>query len=113
MSKTGPRDDAKLAAIRLEWWPRSDWNKWPPSSESARIEENVGGMRVVQAFANEAHERALFAQENELYRRTKLHAYRLMAASTAVTYIGMRLTQIVVMVTVHPPPPQLPLYAAN
>jgi ATP-binding cassette subfamily B protein len=65
---------------------------------NARIEENVGGMRVVQAFANEAHERVLFARDNESYRRTKLEAYRLMAASTAITYIGMRLTQIVVMV---------------
>src|SRR5271157_232538 len=35
MTKTGPRDDAKLAAIKLEWWPRSDWNRWPPSLESA------------------------------------------------------------------------------
>ena len=31
---------------------------------NARIEENVGGMRVVQAFANEDHERALFAGDN-------------------------------------------------
>jgi hypothetical protein len=23
MTKTGPRDDAKVAAIKLEWWPRS------------------------------------------------------------------------------------------
>src|SRR5271168_383175 len=35
MTETGPRDDAKLAAIKLEWWPRSDWNRWPPSLESA------------------------------------------------------------------------------
>src|SRR3954447_25677075 len=34
-AKTGPRDDTKLAAIKLEWWPRSDWNRWPPSLESA------------------------------------------------------------------------------
>jgi hypothetical protein len=34
MTKTGPRDDTRLAAIILEWWPRSDWNKWPPSLES-------------------------------------------------------------------------------
>ena len=33
MNKTGLRDDASLAAIRLEWWPRSNWNAWPPSSE--------------------------------------------------------------------------------
>ncbi len=31
---------------------------------NARIEENVGGMRVVQAFANEDHERGLFASDN-------------------------------------------------
>ena len=65
---------------------------------NARIEENVGGMRVVQAFANEEHERRLFALDNAQYRRTKLQAYRLMAASSSITYLGMRLTQMVVMV---------------
>ena len=65
---------------------------------NARIEENVGGMRVVQAFANEDHERTLFAADNAQYRRTKLQAYRLMAASSSITYLGMRLTQMVVMV---------------
>ena len=35
---------------------------------NARIEENVGGMRVVQAFANEDHERNLFADDNARYR---------------------------------------------
>ena len=24
-----------VAAIKSEWWPGSDWNRWPPSSESA------------------------------------------------------------------------------
>ncbi len=65
---------------------------------NARIEENVGGMRVVQAFANEDHERQLFAVENAQYRTTKLEAYRMMAASTSISYLGMRLTQMVVMV---------------
>ena len=65
---------------------------------NARIEENVGGMRVVQAFANEEHERRLFAIDNAQYRDTKLQAYRLMAASSSITYLGMRLTQLVVMV---------------
>ena len=31
MTKAG-----SLAAIILEWWPRSDWNKWPPSLVSPR-----------------------------------------------------------------------------
>ncbi len=65
---------------------------------NARIEENVGGMRVVQAFAAEDHERRLFAQENAQYRQTKLDAYRLMAASTSLSYLSMRLTQVVVMI---------------
>ncbi len=65
---------------------------------NARIEENVGGIRVVQAFANEDYERALFAKDNAAYRETKLNAYRLMAASTSLSYLGMRLTQVIVMV---------------
>jgi ATP-binding cassette subfamily B protein len=65
---------------------------------NARVEENVGGMRVVQAFANEEHERRLFAVDNARYRSTKLQAYRLMAASSSITYLGMRLTQMVVMI---------------
>ncbi|WP_020181106.1 ABC transporter ATP-binding protein [Methylopila sp. M107] len=65
---------------------------------NARIEENVGGIRVVQAFANEDHERALFAQDNARYRATKLTAYRIMAASTSFSYLSMRLILLVVMV---------------
>jgi ATP-binding cassette subfamily B protein len=65
---------------------------------NARIEENVGGIRVVQAFANEDHERSLFAQDNAKYRETKLDAYRIMAASMSLSYLGMRLTQLVVMI---------------
>ena len=65
---------------------------------NARIEENVGGIRVVQAFANEEYERRLFAGANAGYRQTKLEAYRVMTASTALSYFSMRLTQIVVMI---------------
>ncbi len=65
---------------------------------NARIEENVGGIRVVQAFANEDHERRLFAKDNAAYRQTKLDAYRIMAASTSLSYLGMRLTQMLVMI---------------
>ncbi|MEO3431558.1 ABC transporter ATP-binding protein [Inquilinus sp. CAU 1745] len=65
---------------------------------NARIEANVGGMRVVQAFANEAHERRLFAADNQSYRRTKLDAYRILAASMSLSYLSMRMTQMVVMI---------------
>ena len=65
---------------------------------NARIEENVGGIRVVQAFANEDHERRLFAENNAGYLRTKLDAYRLMAASLSLSYLSMRFVQVVVLV---------------
>ena len=65
---------------------------------NARIEDNVGGMRVVQAFANEDYERELFSHSNEQYRETKKEAYRTMAASMSLSYLSMRLTQLVVMI---------------
>ncbi|MCO6050452.1 ABC transporter ATP-binding protein/permease [Mesorhizobium sp. RP14(2022)] len=65
---------------------------------NVRIEENVGGMRVVQAFANENHERGLFAKDNAAYRQTKLDAYRIMAVSTSLSYLSLRLVQLVVLV---------------
>lgn len=65
---------------------------------NARIEENVGGIRVVQAFANEDHERALFAEDNNRYRETKLDAYRLMSKSMSLSYMTMRIVQLFVMI---------------
>src|SRR5690606_13931733 len=53
---------------------------------------------VVQAFANEDHERRLFAKNNAQYRNTKLEAYRIMTASQSLSYFSMRFTQIVVMI---------------
>ena len=64
---------------------------------NARIEEAVGGIRVVQAFANEDHERRLFAADNDQYRRVKLDAYRTMAAGITLNYVAMRAVQVVVM----------------
>ncbi|WP_425106872.1 ABC transporter ATP-binding protein [Ancylobacter sp.] len=64
---------------------------------NARIEENIGGIRVVQSFANEEHETQLFAVENAHYRTTKLEAYRLLAANASLSYLGMRLTQVIIM----------------
>ncbi|HEY0074343.1 MAG TPA: ABC transporter ATP-binding protein [Abditibacteriaceae bacterium] len=65
---------------------------------NARIEENVGGIRVVQAFANEDHERALFAQDNRNYQDTKIEAYNLMARSRVLSYMSMRSVQVLVMI---------------
>ncbi|OAB42075.1 ABC transporter ATP-binding protein [Paenibacillus glacialis] len=65
---------------------------------NARIEDNVGGIRVVQSFANERHEEKLFAVDNQNYRTTKLLAYKTMAKSMSISYMMMRLITIFVMV---------------
>ena len=65
---------------------------------NARIEENVGGARVVRAFGNEDHERALFALDNDKYRLIKHQAYRIMAATLAINFLGMRIVQVAIMV---------------
>ncbi|QDA36580.1 ABC transporter ATP-binding protein (plasmid) [Paracoccus liaowanqingii] len=65
---------------------------------NVRLEETLGGVRVVQAFGNEAHESHLFAADNARYRQAKLDAYRVMAASSALQYMGLRLVQVIVMV---------------
>ncbi|WP_342439512.1 ABC transporter ATP-binding protein [Paenibacillus sp. FSL L8-0436] len=65
---------------------------------NARIEDNVGGIRVVQSFANEEYEKELFAVDNQMFRQTKLMAYKLMAKSSSVSYMMTRLITIVVMV---------------
>ncbi len=65
---------------------------------NTRIEENVGGIRVVQAFANEDYERELFAIDNAKYRNAKLEAYRIMSMSMSLNYMSMRLTQLFVMI---------------
>lgn len=64
---------------------------------NARIEESIGGIRVVKAFANESHEKQLFANDNENYRTTKLQAYRIMTASLTLSYLSTRLIQLIIM----------------
>ena len=64
---------------------------------NTRIEDSIGGIRVVKAFANEGHEAKLFAGNNQAYRTTKLKAYAIMTASITITYLSTRLVQLVVM----------------
>lgn len=65
---------------------------------NTRIAESIGGIRVVKAFANEDHERALFKRDNDAYKSTKLAAYAYMTASITMSYLGTRVIQIIVMV---------------
>lgn len=64
---------------------------------NTRIEDAIGGIRVVKAFANEPHEAKLFAGNNNAYRSTKLQAYAFMTASITITYLSTRLVQLIVM----------------
>lgn len=65
---------------------------------NARVENNVSGIRVVQAFANEKHEMKLFATNNERFRVTKLIAYRIMAWNSSISFVLMKLVSLFVLV---------------
>lgn len=65
---------------------------------NARIEDSVGGIRVVKAFSNEAHEEAQFAVSNGRFRLTKLASYKLIARNGSISYVMMRLVTVFVMV---------------
>lgn len=61
---------------------------------NARVEDSIGGIRVVQAFANEKHEQKQFAVNNENYRNTKLTSYKIMAQNVTANYMLMRLVTL-------------------
>jgi ATP-binding cassette subfamily B protein len=65
---------------------------------NARVENNVSGIRVVQAFANENYEIAKFADNNERFRLTKLLTYRIMAWNASISFILMRVVNLFVLV---------------
>ncbi|WII40136.1 ABC transporter ATP-binding protein [Paenibacillus thiaminolyticus] len=65
---------------------------------NARVENNVSGIRVVQAFANEKHEIRRFAENNARFRLTKLIAYKIMAWNSSISFILMKLISLFVLV---------------
>ena len=64
---------------------------------NARVEDNIGGIRVVQAFANEEHEKELFATNNQRYRASKLRAYNIGSWSWSFSYFLTRVTSLFVL----------------
>ncbi len=64
---------------------------------NTRVEDSIGGIRVVKAFANEHHESSLFEGNNQAYRTTKLKAYAIMTVSITITYLSTRVVQLLVM----------------
>lgn len=64
---------------------------------NARVENNVSGIRVVQAFSNEKHEMAQFEVNNGRFLQTKLIAYRIMAWNSSISYILMKFVSLFVL----------------
>ncbi|HLR64423.1 MAG TPA: ABC transporter ATP-binding protein [Pseudogracilibacillus sp.] len=65
---------------------------------NARIEDAVSGVRVVQAFTNEDFERERFVENNQLFRRSKLGAYKVMALVNSNIYMIMRFVTLGVLI---------------
>lgn len=65
---------------------------------NARVEDAVSGARVVQSFTNEVFEKQRFVENNELFKKSKLGAYRVMAFVNSNVYMLMRLMTLVVLV---------------
>ncbi|MCW6075420.1 ABC transporter ATP-binding protein [Clostridium sporogenes] len=64
---------------------------------NARVENNISGMRVVQAFTNEAYEINRFHKNNHKFFLTKCITYRIMAWNSSISYILMKLVSIFVL----------------
>ncbi len=62
------------------------------------IEDKIGGIRLVQAYANEAREMDNFRKLNEAFRATKLKAYKIMALNNSSTYMLMRLVTVFILI---------------
>ncbi|MDG0842963.1 ABC transporter ATP-binding protein/permease [Staphylococcus equorum] len=62
------------------------------------IADNVGGIRLVQAFTNENHEQTKFRNINDNFRATKLKAYNYMSWNITISHIAQKLTLIIVLV---------------
>jgi len=65
---------------------------------NARVEDAVAGARVVQTFTNEDFEMQRFTENNRIFRKSKLGAYRVMAFVTANIYMFMRFMTLVVLI---------------
>lgn len=66
---------------------------------NAGLSNSLSGIRVVKAFANEAHEEERFEGLIQDYRDNKLKFYQTMAASSAFNYVLMRIITLIALVS--------------
>ena len=62
------------------------------------IEDKIGGIRLVQAFAREEDEIKAFKEINRNFRKTKLKAYKIMALNNSISYMLMRFVTVFILI---------------
>ncbi len=62
------------------------------------IEDKIGGIRLVQAFAREVDEIKAFKAINSRFRATKLKAYKIMALNNSISYMLMRFVTVFILI---------------
>ena len=62
------------------------------------IEDKIGGIRLVQAFAREEDEIKAFKEINTRFRETKLKAYKIMALNNSISYMLMRFVTVFILI---------------
>ena len=65
---------------------------------NGRVEDSFSGIRVVKSFTNEEFEKNRFKQQNSLFRKAKIYAYKVMAGTHSSIYFLTRLLTLVVLV---------------
>ena len=64
----------------------------------ARLTDSLGGIRVIQAFANEGYEKEQFAGHNQKFYKAKMGAYKIITISHSANYMLMRLLTVIALV---------------
>lgn len=62
------------------------------------IEDKIGGIRLVQAFARGEDEIKAFKAINSRFRATKLKAYKIMALNSSISYMLMRFVTVFILI---------------
>ncbi|MEG0261229.1 MAG: ABC transporter ATP-binding protein, partial [Lysinibacillus sp.] len=65
---------------------------------NGRVEDSFSGIRVVKSFTNESFETNRFKEQNALFRKAKIYAYKVMAGTHSSIYILTRLLTLLVLV---------------
>ena len=65
---------------------------------NGRVEDSFSGIRVVKSFTNEEFEKKRFREQNALFRKAKVYAYKVMAGTHSSIYFVTRLLTLTVLV---------------